>query len=1116
MASLSPMLEAKLQRVAYEHRRGLQLRARLRAGLFFLVFLVFMAVGLPLSEAAELPFIAPCAAGIFVFAMIYWRWLRQPQRRELAIEEVAELVDRHYPELENLVVSSVEFSREGYRAPSEWIVAQVLENADWHSRAIKVSTLTNSRSVRRLRWGGLLLWSVAAALLLLLFGQLDFGRLRAGFFVPIAYLELPFVVEPGDVRVRYGGEQTVWVRGADSGLSGALRWRKNGGAWQSAALLPGRAEGVHHFRLRDLVGDVEYQVQVGSRRSPSYRISVWMPPEVEAIDVRYRYPAYLGLAPREIVDGGHITALKGTEVELEVTVNKELAEAELALESGGLVALAQSAPQVWTGKLVIERDDMYRIVLRDADGNANELPMRYRIAASEDEPPELQVHFPRGDTEATALEEIGFSFVVKDDYGLGSYGLEYEVAGRETVRLALGSGDTEGTTEREGEYLLALEELDLRAGDLVTWTLWAEDYKPGRSAYETLGDPYFIEIRPFYREYSEAISNEGAGQGGANEGSAAEQKQVIIATWNLRRDAKGLESAEFGSRSERIVAAQGEVLSAATSAPPAPGREHVLAQFRGEVAGALEALANAVGPDSISVLTRAMTHQQRAYHYLLQLAPQDRQVTQGNSAQGSGGGGSVRDRELEALETSRRRDFREEASTLAEQMQAAEEARDGLEELARRQEFLNEDMAALVSELQSEDEAVRAEAQRQLQELRSEQRRVLEALDQVGGQVASGELDVGQRAQARQQLQEARQQMERSAAELEQGETQRARAAGSRAQEALQRAERDLDQLSRAGLAQRLEQLAAGLDSLRTRQADMVKDQRAPKNEAALAQEALAEDFARFMGEAGELAERSGQDLVARKLGDWLRQTSRQGIYEDLRESSRQMRYGASAQTLQDETGRKLVLARERLDSLQHYVAIDDLDARRKALTQLRDLARALEGVGERETSNEGRMAERENGPGELGASANTEAPATREGAAVGGQGGGRGEGGGVEREMPLPRSTGRDYRNWAGAVRDARELLPEDSVARQMLGGLSEGIVELARGEGEKKKPQYDLVFERAVLPLQRAAEVLEREIETLRGEREMPPVDASEVPPRYRQLVAEYFERLAEMEDE
>jgi DNA repair exonuclease SbcCD ATPase subunit len=102
-----------------------------------------------------------------------------------------------------------------------------------------------------------------------------------------------------------------------------------------------------------------------------------------------------------------------------------------------------------------------------------------------------------------------------------------------------------------------------------------------------------------------------------------------------------------------------------------------------------------------------MTHQQRAYHYLLQLAPQDRQVTQGNSAQGSGGGGSVRDRELEALETSRRRDFREEASTLAEQMQAAEEARDGLEELARRQEFLNEDMAALVSELQSEDEAVR-------------------------------------------------------------------------------------------------------------------------------------------------------------------------------------------------------------------------------------------------------------------------------------------------------------------------------------------------------------------------------------------------------------------------
>ena len=184
----------------------------------------------------------------------------------------------------------------------------------------------------------------------------------------------------------------------------------------------------------------------------------------------------------------------------------------------------------------------------------------------------------------------------------------------------------------------------------------------------------------------------------------------------------------------------------------------------------------------------------------------------------------------------------------------------------------------------------------------------------MGGQVASGALEAGQRAELRQQLEEARRQMERSAEGLERGETQRARAAGRRAQESLQRAERELDQLSRGGLAQRLEQLGSGLDSLRMRQGAVAKESAVPGGDSAVKQEALAEDFARFMGEAGELAERSGQDLVARKLGDWLRQTSREGIYEDMRESSRQARNGASVQTLQQEVGRKLALAGTRLD----------------------------------------------------------------------------------------------------------------------------------------------------------------------------------------------------------
>jgi hypothetical protein len=106
------------------------------------------------------------------------------------------------------------------------------------------------------------------------------------------------------------------------------------------------------------------------------------------------------------------------------------------------------------------------------------------------------------------------------------------------------------------------------------------------------------------------------------------------------------------------------------------------------------------------------------------------------------------------------------------------------------------------------------------------------------------------------------------------------------------------------------------------------------------------------------------------------------------------------------------------------------------------------------------------------------------------------------------------DIRVFREALRDARELLPEDSAAREILGDLSESAA--GYQQEDKALPQYDLLYERAALPLQRAAEVLEREIEVLRGEREVPPTDGRQVPPRYRQQVAKYFERLAELEGE
>ena len=65
---------------------------------------------------------------------------------------------------------------------------------------------------------------------------------------------------------------------------------------------------------------------------------------------------------------------------------------------------------------------------------------------------------------------------------------------------------------------------------------------------------------------------------------------------------------------------------------------------------------------------------ERAYRYLLQMEPDHSEIVQSDAESGAGGG-SARRRELDELETAQRRDFREQASTLQEQLSAARRAR---------------------------------------------------------------------------------------------------------------------------------------------------------------------------------------------------------------------------------------------------------------------------------------------------------------------------------------------------------------------------------------------------------------------------------------------------------
>ena len=71
--------------------------------------------------------------------------------------------------------------------------------------------------------------------------------------------------------------------------------------------------------LFDLAGPIDYFVEANGVKSATFTLKVVDLPYVQQLELEYHFPAYTGLAPRKIEDGGDIAVLKGTEVRVKAT-----------------------------------------------------------------------------------------------------------------------------------------------------------------------------------------------------------------------------------------------------------------------------------------------------------------------------------------------------------------------------------------------------------------------------------------------------------------------------------------------------------------------------------------------------------------------------------------------------------------------------------------------------------------------------------------------------------------------------------------------------------------------------------------------------------------------------
>jgi hypothetical protein len=668
-----------------------------------------------------------------------------------------------------------------------------------------------------------LIWMMAAGP-----GYLGYGarRLWAGSSPSAAFYDIR--VSPGNAAVRRNASQTITAQPIGFESPRARLWTRYQSAskWEEAAMEPQPAASGFQFVFAGIPEDVEYYIEAGRVQSRHYKIRVVDLPSIKQIRVTYHYPAWTRFKSA-VKQGGDLHAVKGTNAELVILTDRPMRGGVLAINNGQEAVLSGGKGNLYQGTIRIERNGTYHVAAL-SEGQLVRLSDDFLIEAGKANPPEVSIIRPRGDYQASPIEEVTVAVKAADDYGLNGVSLHYSINGgrEQTVNML----KRKGAKETENSTILYLENFKVVPGDVVS--LYA---KAGDANAESRSDLFFVEVEPFDREYSQSQLGGGGGIGGQQDEISQREKEIIAATWNQRRDLQATrqESAETGKFLSGVQDKLRRQTLGLTGRLESRGLSDANDEFTAFQRD-MNAAAQEMGPASAKLKQqqwqRAIPNEQKALDQLLRAEATFRRIEVAFGSQGGGGGGAGAGRDLENLldlELDTQKNQYETAQTAESARQHAQEmdkALEKLDELARReQELAGQPPRNMNQSFQQrwQQEMLRREAarlQKQMDQLAQSAREGQQPGAAAGSQETSGASQqgiAGERIQrALDELRQARNDMRRA------GSQQDSAAAARRAASRLQEAVRLLHGFQRGQSSGRLGALARQADRLAGQERD--------------------------------------------------------------------------------------------------------------------------------------------------------------------------------------------------------------------------------------------------------------------------------------------------------
>ncbi len=1168
----NPILAAKLAPIAVAHDRC-QLRRSQALG-----WLGTAAVGVVLlllnrqanvSIPWQLPLLIAAAVGCSL-------WLRA-RRRRTDLHALARGIEREHPELHALLLTAMDVEPDTRTGDFHYLQKRVIREAlaknrcnPWDQRGKERLFFSQAFYVLSVA----VFVATAAAFVLV-----ETGASARGAFAG------EVDVRPGNAKLERGSSVVITATFGEKVPSEAtLVLLPAGGSARRLPLKRNLEDPVFGNSLMSVDMDTLYYVEYGGKRTEEYRLEVFDYPALVRADAALDYPDYTALPDRVIKDTRRITAVEGTILIYTLLLNKPIAAGSLMGREGASVKLEADPTQAnaYLAKFSLEESDTYALSLEDGAGRTNKAAVDFVIRVQQNQKADLKLKFPAGDQRFSAVEEVEFEGEIWDDYGMGAYGFAYAIGAEEPVFIEHGQ-QAAAKEKRAVVQLLEIENFNVSPKSLIAYYLWADDLGPDGKTRRNYSDMYFAEIRPFEEVFRENQSGQPQNQQNAGESSPAMellelQKDIISAAWNIQRRESGRQpSAQFVDDVNVVLESQGAAIAQLEQVSreiQGEKEQALLQQAKTAMEQTMDHLNDAIGAKSPQRLPTAISSARTAYHYLLQIQPEEFRVSQGQGG-GSGGGGGRSQQQLNQLEMTDEANRYETQSQAASQPDAQQNEQlqifNRLKELARRQQDLNRRLQELQTALnEAQDEEEKEDIEHQLKRLRDQQRQMVEDMDELRQRIANQ--NTPEAAESLAELDQIRSEAQQAAESLEDQQVSQALASGARTQQELEELRdnyrrENSGQFSQAmqDLRQRTRQLAQRQDDIRDDLAAAAQNDRkslAESDEAARVIENVEQqkeelqsllDDVRSVSEESETAE----PLLSRQLQETYRATDLDAVNEQLEYTSQLSRLNLidQAQEFETQTHEAIDELQNRIDRAAESILGDGVESLRRARLVLDELLKDVGdeiadnllqpdspqpgatpetsiNPGSRRPSDEN--AEQEQNPQMAQSGPNGQpSPESEEIRGGGeqpgdepqpqpGQTGSRNPQSGLRTAWNFGGSendsgggsggplTGRDFIRFSDRLRDVEEMIDVQDLQNEVAAVRDRARAIRADFERRGKEPKWEFVQLEIEKPLAEIQQQVREELARRLSREAVVPIDRDPVPRQYTELVRRYYETL------